>query len=232
MVACFFGKTGHVATVPLEQRRTVNSEWYTTICLPEVFGEIRKTNKRRWIIVYHDNARSYTSAQTSAFLTGQNVELIGHPANDFFLFLHIKKKMHGQRFSSPEDAVEAFKNHVLEVSQAEWKKCLDNWFERMQKCINQAGEYFENNKTIFDDKYSHFHYWTRNIYGSLRINIKLLFFSYCTKIIFRATTNQMADHFRNDLTLTDYTCFKTNVYLQVIYTVQNTYHTFGQKPAL
>ena len=26
MVACFFGKTGHVATVPLEERRTVNSE--------------------------------------------------------------------------------------------------------------------------------------------------------------------------------------------------------------
>ena len=36
MVACFFGKTGHVATVSLEQRRTVNSEWYTTICWPEI----------------------------------------------------------------------------------------------------------------------------------------------------------------------------------------------------
>ena len=34
MVACFFGKTGHVATVPLEHRRTVNSEWYTKfVCL-------------------------------------------------------------------------------------------------------------------------------------------------------------------------------------------------------
>ena len=29
MVGCFFGKTGHVTTVPLEQRCTVNSEWYT-----------------------------------------------------------------------------------------------------------------------------------------------------------------------------------------------------------
>ncbi|GFU36548.1 uncharacterized protein NPIL_180281 [Nephila pilipes] len=36
MIACFFGINGHVATVALEQRRTVNSEWYTTICLPEV----------------------------------------------------------------------------------------------------------------------------------------------------------------------------------------------------
>ena len=33
IIACFFEKTGHVAIVPLEQRRTVSSEWYTTICL-------------------------------------------------------------------------------------------------------------------------------------------------------------------------------------------------------
>ena len=51
MVVCFFGKTGHVATVPLEHRRKVNSEWYTTICLAEVFGEIRKTNKKKKVRV-------------------------------------------------------------------------------------------------------------------------------------------------------------------------------------
>ena len=46
MVACFFGKTGHLATAPLEHRRTVNSEWYTTIGLTKICGEIRKTEKR------------------------------------------------------------------------------------------------------------------------------------------------------------------------------------------
>jgi len=34
----FFGTTGHVA---LEQRRMVDSKWYTIICLPEVLGKIR-----------------------------------------------------------------------------------------------------------------------------------------------------------------------------------------------
>ena len=77
MLACFFCKTGHVATVPLEHRRRVNSEWYTTICLPNVFGEIRKTNKKRRINAYNSNASSRTSAQISAFLNGQNVELMG-----------------------------------------------------------------------------------------------------------------------------------------------------------
>ena len=55
---------------------SINSEWYTTICLPKVFGG--KKNKRRRIIVHHDNASPHTSAQTSTFLTGQN-ELMGQP---------------------------------------------------------------------------------------------------------------------------------------------------------
>ena len=45
MIACFFRRTEHVVIVPLKQRRTVNSEWYTTICLPVVFQEVRKTNR-------------------------------------------------------------------------------------------------------------------------------------------------------------------------------------------
>ena len=44
MVACFFGKTGHVATVPLE-RKTVNSEWYNTICLKSSEKFVKRTIK-------------------------------------------------------------------------------------------------------------------------------------------------------------------------------------------
>ena len=110
MVACFFRKTGHVATVPLVQRRTINSEWYTTICLPEVFGKIRETNRRRRIILRKDNASSHASAQTRDFLRTENIELVGHLAyspdlapNDFFLFPHIENKLLGQCFSTPEE---------------------------------------------------------------------------------------------------------------------------------
>ena len=63
--------------------------------------------------------------------------------NDFFLFPKIKGKLRGERFTSAEDAVEAFKNHVLDMPQEEWKNCYDQWFERMQKCIDHHGEYFE-----------------------------------------------------------------------------------------
>ena len=128
MVSCFFCKTGHAATVTLEHCGTFNSDWYTTICLPKGFRDIRKTNKRRRIIVHHGNASFHTSAQTSSVSTGQNVEIMDQPPyspdlapNVFSLFPNINKKRRCQWFSSPEDTVGVFKNHVLKASQSEWK---------------------------------------------------------------------------------------------------------------
>ena len=51
--------------------------------------------------------------------------------------------MRGQRFSTAEEVVDAFRMHVLDIPQPEWQKCFDNWFKRMQKYINLNGEYFE-----------------------------------------------------------------------------------------
>lgn len=64
--------------------------------------------------------------------------------NDFFLFLQIKNKLRGQRFPVSEEVVDAFKLHVLEVPQSQWKKCFENWFRPTQKCIDIHGEHFEN----------------------------------------------------------------------------------------
>lgn len=152
MIACFFGQTGHIATIPLEDQKTVNAKWYTGICLPKVIQEMRKNNKKRRIILHHDNASSHTAHETNDYLKHQKVELMSHcpyspdlSPNDFFLFPYVKKKkkMRGQRFSSPQEAVDAFENHVSEIPTSEWKKCFKNWFQRMEKCINLKGEYFE-----------------------------------------------------------------------------------------
>ena len=75
MIACFFGKSGHVAIVLVEQR---NSERYTTICLPVVFQEIKKTNRRRRITLHHDNVSSHTSAQTTAYVKKREVNVFRH----------------------------------------------------------------------------------------------------------------------------------------------------------
>jgi hypothetical protein len=70
VIACFFGYfaiSGHVATIVFEQRRMLNSEWHTVICLLEAFREIRKENKRRCIILNHESSSSHTSALTKGY---------------------------------------------------------------------------------------------------------------------------------------------------------------------
>ena len=60
--------------------------------------------------------------------------------------------MIGQRFSTLEEAVDVFRMHALKLPQSEWQKCFDNWFKRMQKCIDlNEGNNLKNNEAIFDD---------------------------------------------------------------------------------
>jgi len=133
MVASFFGRTGHVATIPLEDRRTVNAEWYTTICLPTVFQKVREKRPRGRIILHQDDAPSHNAAQTSEFLADLGVELMTHPPYspdlapcDFFLFPYIKGKMRGLTFNTPEAAVEAYENLVFEVTAEQWAQCFQD----------------------------------------------------------------------------------------------------------
>ncbi|CAH1971957.1 unnamed protein product [Acanthoscelides obtectus] len=120
MVATFVSKAGHIATIPLNEQRTVTADWYTTICLPKVITELRKINPERRIILHQDNASSHTAQKTRQYSTKENV--LDHPPyspdlspNDFFTFPKIKNRLRGQRFQSPEEAVDAFKNAVLDL---------------------------------------------------------------------------------------------------------------------
>ncbi|GBP04908.1 Histone-lysine N-methyltransferase SETMAR [Eumeta japonica] len=90
------------------------------------------------------------SAETTRFLEGQKIEWTGCPpfspdlvSKYFYLFPSAKNKLRGQRFSSREEAVGAFKVHVKKLPQSEWKKCYKNWFQHMQKWVDLHGEYFK-----------------------------------------------------------------------------------------
>ncbi|QQP52914.1 Uncharacterized protein FKW44_005210, partial [Caligus rogercresseyi] len=88
-VACFFGKTRYVTTGLFEHRRTVDSEWYTTIYL----SKKNKRNKNS-PSVHHNNSSSDTKLQILAFLTGKNDGSSPYSPDlepMAFLFLHIKQ---------------------------------------------------------------------------------------------------------------------------------------------
>ena len=76
--------------------------------------------------------------------------------------------MRGERFESPEAAVETFRTLISEVTALEWKKCFENWFERMQKCIDQKANTSKNNKAIYRILHGFFRIICRNFSSSLR----------------------------------------------------------------
>lgn len=153
MIAVFFRRSGPVAVIPLEDRRTVNSEWYCEVALPQMFAKLQTGRQRtglRNILVHHDNASSHTAARTLDFLKDSGVQLVTHPPYspdlapcDFFLFPTVKKMMRGKRFSSADAAVTEFQRIFEDLSENEFSECFKKWFQRMHKCISLNGEYFE-----------------------------------------------------------------------------------------
>lgn len=43
-----------------------------------MFAKMREVNRRRRLILHHDNGISHTSAQTRTFLSIQDIDLMGH----------------------------------------------------------------------------------------------------------------------------------------------------------
>ena len=41
LVASYIAKTGHITTIPLEERHTVTADWYVHQCLPQVQHAVR-----------------------------------------------------------------------------------------------------------------------------------------------------------------------------------------------
>lgn len=153
MVASFFGRTGHYATIALEDQKSVTAEWYTNKCLPLVLEKVREKRPRSRILLHHDNASSHTAGRTIDYLASSEVELLGHPPYspdlapcDFYLFPKIKEKLRGKRFNDAKEAVAAFQKAIEETPKDEWAKCFSRWFYRMQRCIDVNGDYFEKIK--------------------------------------------------------------------------------------
>ena len=153
MITVFVSRVGHVATIPLATQRTVTAAWYVQDCLPCVLAAVaerRPRTRHRGLLLHHDNAAAHRANATQEFLQMEKVQQLDHPPYspdlapcDFFVFPFIKWKLRGLRFDTPDLAVEAFLEHIRAIPQTEWANMFHKWFQRMEKCIDNAGEYFE-----------------------------------------------------------------------------------------
>lgn len=153
MVATFFCKSGHLVTVPLQQKRTVTAQWYTEECLPKVlqaWSKKRPNDKLQHFLLHHDNAPAHTAIRTVDFLASKGARLLPHPPYspdlapaDFFLFGYVKESLRGQQFSSAERALEAYEDAIRAIKRETWNAASQNWFKRMNTCIHAHGNYVE-----------------------------------------------------------------------------------------
>ena len=114
MTACFFAKIGHVATILLEDTKTVTADWYVNHCLPKIFQAWCKRHPRtgvRGVLLHRDNAKLHTAAVTLDFLADNDVQRVTHPPYspnsvpcDCFLFPSVKRHLKGKQFQNTEDA--------------------------------------------------------------------------------------------------------------------------------
>ena len=153
MTACFFANFGHVATIQLEDRKTITADWYVSHCLPKVFQAWCKWRPRtsvRGRLLHHDNASADTAAVTLDFLAANDVLLVTNPPCsadlapcDWFLFPSVKRQLKGKQFQNAEDARAFIEGVILDIPQSTWSGVIDNWFERMVKCVQAERGFFE-----------------------------------------------------------------------------------------
>ena len=97
MIIVFLAKFGPVATVLLQERKTVNAEWCINFGQPKVY-EVRSARRpndgTRRLLVHYDDANAHIAVATLDYLEANRVELViqapyspGSAPCDFFLFL-------------------------------------------------------------------------------------------------------------------------------------------------
>ena len=138
MMACFFAKFGHVATIPLEDRETFTADWYVNHFLPKIFQAWCKRHPWmgvRGLLLHHDNASAHTAAVTLDFLVTSNVQLVTYPSYspdlapcDWFLFPSIKRQLMGKQSQNAEDARAFFEGIILDIPKSKWSGVIDSWF--------------------------------------------------------------------------------------------------------
>ena len=141
MIACSFADFGHVATILLEDRKTVTFDWYVSHCLPKVFQAWCKWRPRTGVcglLFHHDNASAHTAAVTLDFLAPKDVPLVTHSPYspdlapcDWFLFPSVKRQLKRKQFQNAEDARAFFEGVILDIPQSTWSSVIGSWFERM-----------------------------------------------------------------------------------------------------
>jgi hypothetical protein len=62
---------------------------------------------------------------------------------DLWLFPKLKRPLKGSHFDSGEDIMRNATKELRSLSEEDFQKCFQQWKERLAKCVESQGAYFE-----------------------------------------------------------------------------------------
>ena len=102
IIAVLFAKSSNVTSALLQERKTVNVEWYINICLLKVFEVCCPNNGICSVLRHHNNPSAHTASTTPYYLEANRIQLITQtpylldlPPCDFFLFPRARQQLKG-----------------------------------------------------------------------------------------------------------------------------------------
>ena len=152
MILKFSRSSGPVLIHAFEKENTVDNVYYSENCLSPAFESIKRqrvSSGLRGIKLLHDNAKPHIHFNVRKFIESNGVIEIDHPPYspdlapcDYWLFDYIK-----QRLGDENDAnslLRSITKIVNSIPHKEWIKTFNKYIERLEKCVEVEGDYFEH----------------------------------------------------------------------------------------
>jgi histone-lysine N-methyltransferase SETMAR len=155
MATVFFTVRGVAECMVLQTQKTVAAKWYSEECLPRVFQVVKnmsihpRSTAGMWF--FHNNAPAHQSKICTEYAPSTGLKVLKHPPYrpdltpcNFTLFPYVKNRLKGRWFSNDKDLLRAWDEECAHIPEETWKSWFDDWFQRMQKCIECGRKYFES----------------------------------------------------------------------------------------
>ena len=156
MFTIFFNTKGPVIIDIMPEGATITANYYTNTILTKLVREIdqqRPKTRGSRILLHQDNASAHKAKLTQDFLQEKGLHLLPHAPYspdlapcDFWLFPRVKALIAGKPFARIQDLAKAVHSALATIPQEEYRRAFQKWLERMQRCIDAGGEYFEGMK--------------------------------------------------------------------------------------
>lgn len=153
MLVVFFDRFGMVYHEFVPDGRGIGQILYWQI-LDRFREAVRRRRPEAWRTrwgLLHDGAPAHRAIETVRYLNYHQIPIMPHPGYspdlsppDFWLFARIKKEVRGTRFRTIA-ALQARIDQVIGgITQAEFTQAMENYPDRLRRCIAAQGEYFEH----------------------------------------------------------------------------------------